>query len=331
MIQPTVLVTGGAGYIGSHVVAQLGLYGYRVVILDNLVNGHADSVLHGRLVGLDINNVPALHDLFCQYHFDAVIHFAGLIEAGVSVREPLSFYRANVTGSLALLEAMQHAGVNRLVFSSTAAVYGSPKTVPIPEDAPKSPVNPYGKTKLVIEEAIVDCRMAWGLDAVCLRYFNAAGADPAGRLGERHDPESHLIPLVLAAVAGERSHAAIYGDDYPTPDGTCVRDYIHVTDLAAAHIIALEGLLAGTPLPPAINLGLGRGFSVREVIESVRRVTGCPLEVRVEPRRPGDPPALVADPTLARETLGWVAKYTELDTMVAHAWQFKQRRWGEGR
>ncbi|WCL55118.1 UDP-glucose 4-epimerase GalE [Gimibacter soli] len=322
----TILVTGGAGFIGSHTLLALKAAGYAPVVIDDLSNGHADAVGDARLIKGDIRDRALLDRVFGDHDIAAVIHFAASIEAGISVREPLAFYDNNVSGSLALLSAMKDHGVGRLVFSSTAAVYGQAGNAPLREDLPKAPVNPYGQTKWAVECMIRDAATAHGLKAIALRYFNAAGADPEGRAGERHEPETHLIPLVLEVASGKRDAIRVFGTDYATPDGTCVRDYVHVADLATAHVRALQRLEAGgeRPAVEAFNLGSGSGFSVRQVIEAARRVTGHPVPVIEEARRAGDPPVLVADPALAHTLLGWTPDWPALDDMIAHAWRFLQ-------
>jgi UDP-glucose 4-epimerase len=320
-----ILVVGGAGYIGSHMVKRLGATGAEVVTLDNLVSGHRDAVLCGEFVQGDIADRTLLDQLFASRRFDAVMHFASHIEVGESVRLPAKYYRNNVAHTLTLLEAMIAAKVERFIFSSTAAIFGTPQYTPIDERHPRAPINPYGRSKHMIEEALADFDRAYGLRAVCLRYFNAAGADPTGALGERHDPESHLIPLTLQAAAGRRPSIAVFGTDYDTPDGTCIRDYVHIVDLCEAHWLALQSLMAGGA-SAQYNLGNGGGFSVLKVIDTVRRVTRKDFVVSPEARRPGDPPRLVADSRAAREKLGWRPRFPALDTIVEHAWNFEQRR-----
>jgi UDP-glucose 4-epimerase len=326
--QSTILVTGGAGYIGSHAVLALQAAGYEVVILDNLVYGHrdlVDSTLKVELVVGDTNDRALLDRLFASRKFDAVMHFAAYAYVGESVSQPEKYYRNNVVGTLTLLEAMVAADIKQFVFSSTCATYGVPNVVPIPEDHPQSPINPYGATKLMVERILQDFDGAYGLKSVSFRYFNAAGADPQGRLGEDHNPETHLIPLVLMAALGKRENVGIFGTDYPTPDGTCIRDYIHVADLADAHVLGLKYLLAGGA-SDRFNLGNGNGFSVKEVIEQARQVTGQPIQAIEHDRRPGDPPALVGSGAKARQVLGWQPQYADLETILRHAWQWHQSR-----
>jgi UDP-glucose 4-epimerase len=330
MANPTVLVTGGAGYIGSHAVLALQEAGYEVVILDNLVYGHRDlveTVLKVELIEGDIGDRPLLDKIFKTREFAAVIHFAAYSYVGESMSHPGKYYRNNVVGTLTLLEAMQAAGIKNLVFSSTCAVYGVPKQIPILENQPQQPINPYGMSKLMVESILEDFDQAYGLRSVRLRYFNAAGADPQGRLGEDHRPETHLIPLVLMTAMGKRDSIGILGTDYDTPDGTCIRDYIHVTDLAQAHILGLEYLLQGGKTQ-VFNLGNGWGFSVQEVIDAARGVTGLPIRVTLNQRRSGDPPILVGSAEKARSLLGWQPQYGELETILNHAWQWHQKRHG---
>jgi UDP-glucose 4-epimerase len=315
-----VLVVGGAGYIGSHMVKALLEGGYDTTIFDNLSSGHRDAVLGGRFVQGDLADTAALDALFAAGRFDAVMNFAGSIQVGESVQKPGLYYRNNVANALNLLEAMVRHGVRHLVFSSTAAIFGEPAYVPIDEKHPTQPVNPYGRGKLMVEQMLADFDHAHGLKSACLRYFNAAGADPGGRIGERHEPETHLIPIALEVALGKRAQLSVYGDDYDTPDGTCIRDYIHVDDLCQAHLLALE-TLQRTGQSLAVNLGNGQGFSVREVIDTVRSVTGRAVPVRIEARRAGDPARLIADSGQARHQLGWVPRYPELGDIVRHAWQ----------
>jgi len=328
--KPAILVTGGAGYIGSHAVLALQQAGYEVVILDNLVYGHQDLVdqaLHVKLVVGDTNDRELLDRLFASHKFAAVMHFAAYAYVGESVTKPDKYYRNNVVGTLTLLEAMTAASIDKFVFSSTCATYGVPNQVPIPEDHPQNPINPYGATKLMVERILADFDQAYNLKSVCFRYFNAAGADPEGRLGEDHAPETHLIPLVLMTALGKQDSISILGTDYPTPDGTCIRDYIHVTDLAQAHVQGLEYLLKGGA-SEVFNLGNGSGFSVKEVIESARQVTGKPIAAVEHDRRPGDPPALVGSGEKARTVLGWKPEYPDISQILTHAWQWHQKRHG---
>lgn len=318
----SVLVVGGAGYIGSHMVKALLEGGYETTVYDNLSAGYRDAILGGDFVQGDLADADALDALFAAGRFDAVMNFAGSIQVGESVRKPGLYYRNNVANTLNLLEAMVRHDVRHLVFSSTAAIFGEPAYVPIDEKHPTQPVNPYGRGKLMVEQMLADFDGAHGLKSACLRYFNAAGADPAGRIGERHEPETHLIPIALEVALGKRAQLSVYGDDYDTPDGTCIRDYIHVDDLCQAHLRALEALRR-TGRSLAVNLGNGQGFSVREVVETVRAVTGHTIPLQIEARRAGDPARLIADSTAAREGLGWRPQYPGLQDIVRHAWQFR--------
>ena len=319
-----ILVVGGAGYIGSHMVKRLGQLGCSVTTLDNLSSGHRDAVLCGDFVHGDIADQTLLHELFAAKQFDAVMHFASFIQVGESVQHPAKYYQNNVVNTLNLLGAMQAFGVRRFIFSSTAATFGEPQYTPIDERHPQQPINPYGRTKLMVEQALAYYDKAYGIKSVCLRYFNAAGADPDGQLGERHDPETHLIPLVLQAASGRRPHINVFGRDYDTPDATCIRDYIHIADLCEAHWLALQSLMAGGG-SQAYNLGNGNGFSVQEVIDTACRVTGRAIKVVDGPRRAGDPARLVADSRLARKKLGWQPRYSDLSTIIEHAWKWETR------
>jgi UDP-glucose 4-epimerase len=328
--QPTVLVTGGAGYIGSHAVLALKEAGYRVVVLDNLVYGHLDiveTVLDVEFVHGDISDRPLLDQVFQTYPIDAVIHFAAYAYVGESVTNPAKYYRNNVVGTLTLLEAMVQAEVFKIVFSSTCASYGNPHQIPIPEDHPQLPINPYGMSKLMVEQILEDFDRAYGLRSVRFRYFNAAGADPQGRLGEDHSPETHLIPLILLTALGQRDHITVFGTDYKTPDGTCIRDYIHVTDLADAHILGLKYLLDDGETS-VFNLGNGEGFSVKEVITAARDITGLTITVEEGSRRAGDPAILIGSATKARKVLGWDPQYNQIEVILDHAWRWHQKRHG---
>lgn len=321
----TILVTGGAGYIGSHTCKALHAAGHTPVVFDNLSNGHRDAVRWGPFEHGDITDADRLRDVVRAHTPDAVIHFAGLIEVSQSIADPQSFHRNNVEGTRTLLAVMADADVRKIVFSSTAAVYGTPAQVPIPEDAPTHPVNPYGETKLAVERMLAEAANRNALGYVALRYFNAAGADPEGDLGERHDPETHLIPLVLQVALAQREVIQVFGDDYPTPDGTAVRDYVHVCDLAAAHVAALDRL--AQPCAPLVaNLGTGTGYSVREIIAACRTITGCDIPHRDAPRRDGDPARLVAAPGRAHDVLGWSARQSDLATIIRTAWAWHQKQ-----
>ena len=324
MTSPSILVVGGAGYIGSHMVKMLAAQGYSVTTLDNLSTGYLDAVSAGEFIQVDLADREVLATLFARQPFDAVMHFASYIQVGESVKEPAKYYANNVTNTLNLLDAMVVNGVKRFIFSSSAAVYGDPHTMPIPEDHSKNPINPYGRSKWMVEQILADYDHAYDLKSVCLRYFNAAGADPAGELGERHEPETHLIPLVLRAASGRAPDIKVFGRDYDTPDGTCIRDYVHVEDLCSAHRLAIDGLMQGSA-SNAYNLGNGSGFSVAEVIAAAERVTGRKIPIIDEPRRAGDPPRLVADARRAHDELGWHPQHDSLDTIIAHAWAWEQK------
>jgi UDP-glucose 4-epimerase len=318
-----VLVVGGAGYIGSHMVKRIGQLGCQVTTLDDLSSGHRDAVLNGDFVQGSIADTELLDRLLVQ-GFDAVMHFASFIQVGESVQQPAKYYQNNVVNTLNLLEAMRAHGIQKFIFSSTAATFGEPQYTPIDERHPQQPINPYGRSKRMIEQVLADYDAAYGLKSVCLRYFNAAGADPEGQLGERHEPETHLIPLVLQAASGRRPHISVFGRDYDTPDGTCIRDYVHIADLCEAHWLALQSLMNGGP-SQAYNLGNGNGFSVQEVIDTAEAVTGRKIAVVHAPRREGDPARLVADATLARKQLGWQPQYADLATIIEHAWKWETR------
>jgi len=315
------LVCGGAGYIGSHMVRYLLRQGHEVVVYDDLSTGHRESVPAEGLVIGDIGDGTALGQLFAQHRFDAVMHFCALSLVGESVSKPYLYYTNNVARTLVLLEAMRTAGVDRLVFSSTAAVFGNPQTPLITEEHPTTPINPYGQSKLMVEKILGDAANAYGLRSVALRYFNAAGADPSGEIGEAHSPETHLIPNVLRSLLGQGPELKVFGSDYATRDGTCVRDYVHVNDLASAHLKAVEFMLdhEGAHI---FNLGNGEGFSVREVIAAAERVTGQEVSYDMVARRPGDPPTLVASGQRARELLGWQPEFSRLDDILASAWDW---------
>jgi UDP-glucose-4-epimerase GalE len=321
----TILVTGGAGYVGSHACKALAAAGHTPVVYDNLSRGHREFARWGPLESGDIRDGAKLDEVFAHHRPDAVMHFAALAYVGESVEQPALYYRNNVGGTLELLEAMRRAGVNLLVFSSTCSTYGVPERMPITEDLPQQPINPYGMSKLVVERVLRDYEPAYGLRSVALRYFNAAGCDPDGEVGEDHEPETHLIPRVLMAADGVLPRVDVFGTDYPTPDGTCLRDYIHVADLADGHVRALDYLQRGGA-STAINLGTGRAFSVREVIAAAERVTGRRIPVHEGPRRAGDPPVLVADATRARAVLGFAPRFTEIEPIVATAWRWHERR-----
>lgn len=316
-----VFVAGGAGYVGSHCVRRLVADGHGVTVFDNLSAGHRAAVdPRAVLIEGDLSDRSAIKAALRSDRFDAVMHFAALLNVGESVEQPLRYYRNNVANTLKLLESMQAAEIRRFVFSSTCAVYGEPQHLPITEDLPRNPINPYGATKLAVERILEDCGPAWGLGAVALRYFNAAGAAEDGTIGEDHDPELHLIPIILQVALGQREKLKIFGNDYPTPDGTCIRDYIHVDDLAAAHALALTHMAEGRFA--AYNVGTGRGHSVLEVIEAARKITGHSIPVVEACRRQGDPPALYADAEKLRQAWGWLPRYTDLVEIVESAWRW---------
>ncbi len=324
MAGETILVVGGAGYIGSHMVLDLLRVGYKVVVLDDLSRGHRDLVPGGSFVEGDIGDSRLLDGIFSEHKIDAVMHFAAYSLVGESVENPLAYYRNNISRTVELLEAMIRHSIRHFIFSSTAAVYGEPQGVPIAEEHPCQPTNPYGESKLAVEQLLADCARIGNLQYVSLRYFNAAGADVSGALGERHNPETHLIPLILRVATGEMEQIQIYGTDYPTPDGTCVRDYIHVSDLTQAHLLALQSLQRGSA-SAIYNLGNSKGHSVREVIETVRWLTGHPIPVTVSNRRAGDPAVLVADSGKIRRELGWKPRYENLSKIIETAWIWSQK------
>ncbi len=323
-LKSKILVCGGAGYIGSHMVRQLMERSYDVVVFDNLSQGNAASVPSTvPLVEGDLLDTDALARLFAEHRFDAVYHFAALIAVGESVVAPDIYYRNNVVGTLNLLDAMRKAGVDRIVFSSTAATFGNPQTALISESHPQNPLNPYGRTKLMMEQVLADYGHAFGIRSVCFRYFNAAGADPSGEIGEAHEPETHLVPNILLAALGERHMLDIYGDDYDTRDGTCTRDYIHVNDIASAHLAALDYMDAN-PGAHDFNLGNGNGFTIMEVLEAAENVTGRKIPYRIEPRREGDAATLVADSSRAKTLLGWTPELADIETIIKTAWDWHQ-------
>jgi UDP-glucose 4-epimerase len=320
-----ILVVGGAGYIGSHMVKMLGQQGCSITTLDDLSSGHRDAVLFGDFVEGDCCDAKLLESVLSK-GFDAVMHFASFIQVGESVARPDKYYQNNFVSTLRLLDAMRTHGVRNFIFSSSAATFGEPRYTPIDEQHPQKPMNPYGRTKLMVEQLLADYDHAFGLKSVCLRYFNAAGADPDGELGERHEPETHLIPLLLRAASGRGHEVSLFGGDYETPDGTCIRDYVHVHDLCSAHWLAVNSLMRGAA-SRSYNLGNGGGFSVRQVVDAAERVTGRRIPVAIEGRREGDPARLVADSALARKELGWKPYHTDLGAIIDHAWAWecKQR------
>ncbi len=320
-MQPhNILVTGGAGFIGSQVNKQLHKAGYSTVVLDNLSRGHRKAVVHGTFIQGDIKDIPLLKQLFKKFSIDVVMHFAAFIDVGESVKSPLKYYENNVVNTLILLEAMVESNVKKLIFSSSAAIFGHPQALPINETHPTHPINPYGRTKLMIEEILQDMDRAYELKSCCLRYFNAAGGDPEGEIKNHKPQESNLIPLALRSLKDPKKALTIFGSDYPTPDGTCVRDYIHVYDLAQAHIAAMQRLLEGKD-SCHYNLGNGQGFSVREVLHAIEAVTGQRLNIHEGGRRLGDPPLLIADSSRAHRDLDWTPQYADLASIVKHAWQ----------
>ncbi|MBO9356742.1 UDP-glucose 4-epimerase GalE [Bordetella petrii] len=320
-----ILVLGGAGYIGSHMVKMLGRAGYRPVVVDDLSSGHADAVGDARLITGNFGDSEFIDQTIKAIQPVAVMHFASFIQVGESTRDPAKYYQNNFNATHTLLEAMRVNNIDKFIFSSTAAIFGNPVEIPINEAHPKQPINPYGRTKLFVEQMLEDYDAAYNLKSICLRYFNAAGADPEGQLGERHDPETHLIPLVLRAAAGRIPHITVFGTDYDTPDGTCIRDYIHVHDLCSAHLLALEKLLAGCG-SARYNLGNGNGFSVKQVIDVVQQVTELSVPVKYGDRREGDPASLVADAMAARQELSWQPRYPALKDIVQHAWAWESSR-----
>lgn len=323
----TILVTGGAGYIGSVTCKALHRAGYVPVSYDNLIYGHEEFVKWGPFEKGEITDSARLQEVFRRYKPEAVVHFAAYAYVGESVSDPARYYRNNVVGSLTLLEAMLHEGINKIVFSSSCTVYGNPVTLPIKETHPINPTNPYGQTKATTEAMLLDFDRAYGLKSISLRYFNAAGADPELEVGEDHSPETHLIPLTLDVAAARRNSITIFGDDYATGDGTCIRDYIHVSDLARAHVLAINALKNGIKTR-SYNLGTGRGHSVKEIIQAAHKVTGTAIHCEAGARRPGDPAVLVADASAAMHDLGWIPEYSQIEDIIAHAWFWHRKRFG---
>ncbi|MFV2005133.1 MAG: UDP-glucose 4-epimerase GalE [Gammaproteobacteria bacterium] len=317
-----ILVVGGAGYIGSHMVKQLAKAGNDVITLDNLSYGYRDAVKYGEFIEGDLGDSKVLDSIFEASNIDAVMHFAGFIQVGESVIKPSMYYHNNVANTFILLDTMLRFDVKNFIFSSTAAIFGEPEYTPIDEKHNKQPINPYGHSKLMIEQVLGDYDKAYGLRSTCLRYFNAAGADPDGELGERHVPETHLIPLILQAASGRREDIKVFGDNYATDDGTCVRDYIHINDLCEAHSLALQKMIT-TDSSARYNLGNGKGFSVKQVIDVAKEISGNDFKVSIEPRRAGDPAVLVADATLAKQQLNWQPKFAKLKDIVQTAWQWE--------
>lgn len=329
MNQSSILITGGAGYIGSHTVRFLVSQGHKIVVLDNLSYGHPEAIVDQEVEMIfgDTGDRELVRSLFEKHRFSAVIHFAAFAYVGESVTDPLKYYWNNTAEPIALLQVMQEFDCKAFVFSSTCATYGTPAKLPIDESNPQNPINPYGHSKLMVERILQDCDKAWGLRSACLRYFNASGCSSDGIIGEDHNPETHLIPRVLMAITGEIETLEVYGTDYPTPDGTCIRDYIHVEDLAEAHACALTHLLAGKE-SIRCNLGTGQGISVKQIIEAAEKVTGKKVPIHYGPRREGDPAELVANPSLAREILGWEAKQKDVLEIVASAWAWMDSEHG---
>jgi len=319
-----ILIVGGAGYIGSHINKELAKQGYKTVIFDSLVKGHKEAVKWGEFFEGDLNNIESIREVFKKYEIEAVLHLAAFIEVGESVKDPQKYYLNNVKNTLNLLQVVLENDVKKIIFSSTAATFGNPQYIPIDEKHPQMPINPYGQAKLMVEKVLADYDVAYGLKYVVLRYFNACGADLETEIGENHSPESHLIPLILDAALGKREDIKIFGTDYPTPDGTCIRDYIHVTDLAEAHVLALKYLIDGGT-SDCFNLGNSTGFSVKEVINVAKKITGVDFKVVEVERRVGDPPVLVADSKKAREILKWEPKYFDLETIVSSAWNWHKQ------
>lgn len=319
----TLLITGGAGYIGSHTVKHLLKRNEKIVVLDNMIYGHREALPMDRVTFIvgDLGDAGLVDKLFSEHKPEAVLHFAAFCYVGESVTDPLKYYRNNIGAPLVLLDAMQRHGTRRFIFSSTCATYGNPQRIPMDETHPQEPVNAYGASKLMLERVLKDCEIAWGLKSVFLRYFNASGCDLEGVIGEDHDPETHLIPRILMAATGEISEITVFGTDYPTPDGTCIRDYIHVQDLARAHALALDHLRKGGD-STAVNLGTGRGFSVKEIITTAEKVTGKKIPVSFGPRRAGDPPELVALPAKAEQVLGWEAEFKDPREHIESAWKW---------
>jgi len=324
MKDETILVVGGAGYIGSHMVKDLLETGHKVVILDDLSTGHRDLIPGGDFIEGSLGDAALLDRIFSKNRIDAVMHFAAFALVGESVEQPLKYYQNNVSATTALLSAMVRHDVKRFIFSSTAAVYGEPVEIPITEDHPKNPTNPYGASKIAVERMLKDCDSAYGLRYISLRYFNASGAHESGQIGEKHQPETHLIPLILKVATNENKNIRIFGTDYPTPDGTCIRDYIHVSDLTQAHLLSLNALMAEGE-SAVYNLGNSTGYSVREVIELARKMTGHPIPVVETDRRPGDPATLIATSDKIKRELGWKPQYEDLEKIIQTAWRWHQK------
>lgn len=328
MDKEVVLVTGGAGYIGSHVCKMLHEFGYMPIVYDNLSYGHKEFAKWGPLEVGDIQDTKKLCTIFKKYKPTAVLHFAAFALVAESVFEPSKYYKNNLGGTISLLDAMRFSGIQNIIFSSTCAIFGIPTKIPLSENLNEKPINPYGRSKLFIEKVMQDYEYAYGIKNICLRYFNAAGADPEGQIGEDHNPETHIIPLALDVALGRKKEIIILGDDYPTHDGTCVRDYIHVQDLALAHVLALSYLKSKNK-SNAFNLGTGKGFSVKEILNAVEKITGKKLNIKNGERRKGDPPILISDPTKSINELGWKSQYTKIDQIILHAWNWHKKRFSE--
>ena len=324
-MQKKILVVGGAGYIGSYMVKMLARKGYQPIVLDNLSRGHRELVVAGELVEGDLFDEKLLEEIFTKNRIEAVFHFAALAYVGESIQQPSLYYKNNVCATWKLLDKMVQHGVNLFIFSSTCATYGEPQWLPLTEDHPQNPISPYGRTKLVIEWMLEDFRAAYGLKYINLRYFNAAGADPEGEVGEWHEPETHLIPNILLSLLQESKSLEIYGNDYPTPDGTCIRDYIHIHDLCSAHMLALDYLLDGGE-PASFNLGNGEGYSILDIIRTTEKVTGMSVKYEYRDRRPGDPARLIGSSEKARKVLGWSPKYGDIETIIETAWNWHRKQ-----
>ena len=321
-LKENILVVGGAGYIGSHMCKGLYDAGYNPIVLDNLSRGHREAVQWGPFIEGNMDDTGLLQSVFTQYQIETVMHFAAFAYVGESVDDPGLYYRNNVAAPIVLLQQMAKHGINRFIFSSTCAIYGEPIEIPIGEKHPKAPINPYGRGKFMVEQILDDFRHGHGIDSICLRYFNAAGADPEGMIGEDHRPETHLIPLALEIALGKREKLTIYGDDYATADGSCIRDYIHIMDLAQAHLLALQKMKENAVVSAKYNLGNGNGYSVKEVLDTARKVTGHAIPAETGPRRPGDPARLVGSGQRARKELGWEPQYPGLKTIIETAWNW---------
>lgn len=321
-MKENILVVGGAGYIGSHMCKSLYAQGYTPIVLDNLARGHRGAVQWGPFVQGNMEDSALLQNVFSEYQIAAVMHFAAFAYVGESVTHPGMYYQNNVAAPIILLQQMAEYGISRFIFSSTCAIFGEPVEIPMDEKHPQSPINPYGRGKLMVEQILDDFKQAHGIESVCLRYFNAAGADPEGMIGEDHFPETHLIPLAFEVALGKRERLTIFGDDYPTRDGTCIRDYIHIEDLAQAHLLALQQMKGGKAVSAKYNLGNGDGYSVKEVLDAARLVTGHGIPAQIGPRRPGDPAELVGSGKLAMRELGWKPKYPDLKTIIETAWNW---------